>query len=133
MDDGEDYLYEIEDIEGIEGIDKVIDTEIVYENITKTDEHVEDIQHFMKNYESNKQNYKTTNILSKYERTRVLTERAQQIEGGATPYITNIERFNSSYAIAVEELNMKKIPYIIRRSMPHVGIYEYWKLKDMII
>ena len=77
--------------------------------------------------------YKTTNILSKYERTRVLTERAQQIEGGATPYITNIERFNSSYAIAVEELNMKKIPYIIRRSMPHVGIYEYWKLKDMII
>ena len=130
MDDGEDYLYEIEDIEGI---DKVIDTEIVYENITKTDEHVEDIQYFMKNYESNKQNYKTTNILSKYERTRVLTERAQQIEGGATPYITNIERFNSSYAIAVEELNMKKIPYIIRRSMPHVGIYEYWKLKDMII
>jgi len=126
----EEYLYDIAD-EG--DITEVVDNDIIYDQITKSNDNLEDILSFMKNYEDNIINYKTPNILSKYERTRVLTERAQQIEDGSEPYISNVERFTTSYAIAVEELNSKKIPFIIRRSIPHSNLFEYWKLKDMII
>lgn len=128
--DEEDYLDEIKYEEDIKD---VVDNDILYEQLSKTDQDLDNIQEFIKNYEINKQKNKTSNILTKYERTRVLTERAQQLEDGCEPYITNIERFNTSYAIAVEELNTKKIPYIIRRIIPNTGDYEYWKLKDMII
>ena len=115
------------DIDITYGEDDVDD--IVYE--VKVD-NMEDIHNFMKNYANNKKTYKTSNILSKYEKTKVLTERAQQIEEGCPPYIVNFERFTTSYSIAIEEMNQKKIPFIIRRSMPHSKEYEYWKLKDMI-
>lgn len=112
-----------------ESIDKEYD--VLETNVhSKTD--VEDILSFMEQYESNKKNYNSSNVLSKYEKTRILCERAQQLEEGSQPYISNIERYNSSYAIALEEFNSKKIPYIIRRSVPHSNNFEYWKLKDMI-
>ena len=112
-----------------ESIDKEYD---VLENPVQLKSVVEDSSSFMKNYESNKKNYNSSNVLSKYEKTRILCERAQQLEEGSQPYISNIERYNSSYAIALEEFNSKKIPFIIRRSVPHSNNYEYWKLKDMI-
>jgi DNA-directed RNA polymerase subunit K/omega len=93
---------------------------------------VDDIHEFMEHYEEHKKNYNTSNVLSKYEKTRILSERAQQIEDGSHPYISDISRFDTAYRIAVEELNTKKIPFIIRRSIPHSLHYEYWKLKDMI-
>ena len=112
-----------------ESIDKEYD--VLETNVhSKTD--VEDILSFMEQYESNKKNYNSSNVLSKYEKTRILCERAQQLEEGSQPYISNIERYNSSYAIALAEFNSKKIPYIIRRSVPHSNNFEYWKLKDMI-
>lgn len=104
----------------------------VLENPVQLKSDVEDVLEFMKNYESNKKNYNSSNVLSKYEKTRILCERAQQLEEGSQPYISNIERYNSSYAIALEEFNSRKIPYIIRRSVPHLNHFEYWKLKDMI-
>ncbi len=104
----------------------------VLENPVQLKSDVEDVLEFMKNYESNKKNYNSSNVLSKYEKTRILCERAQQLEEGSQPYISNVERYNSSYAIALEEFNSKKIPYIIRRSVPHSNNFEYWKLKDMI-
>lgn len=98
-------------------------------NKTKT---TEDIHTFIKDYEKNKKNYKTSNVLTKYEKTKILCERAQQIENGCTPYLVNYERYTTSYAIATEEMNRKLIPFIVRRSMPHSNQCEYWKLKDMI-
>lgn len=112
-----------------ESFDKEYD---VLENPVQLKSVVEDSSSFMKNYESNKKNYNSSNVLSKYEKTRILCERAQQLEEGSQPYISNIERYNSSYTIALEEFNSKKIPFIIRRSVPHSNNYEYWKLKDMI-
>jgi len=93
----------------------------------------EDITTFMKQYKTMKQTYITSHVLTKYEKTRILSERSQQIDDGSIPYIPNIERFNTSYAIALEEFNTQKIPFIIRRKLPHSSTYEYWKLKDMII
>jgi len=88
----------------------------------------EDINLLLKNYDITKLN--TRNIkLTKYEKTRVLGERASQIENGTNILISNPGRFNNSYQIAEEELRLKKIPFIIKR--PYNNGYEYLKLSDL--
>ena len=76
-------------------------------------------------------NHKTLPFLSKYERTKVLGQRAKQIEDGDTPYITT-NHIMDPYIIALMELEEKKIPFIVRRPLPN-GTSEYWKLNDLQI
>ena len=83
----------------------------------------------MKKYNKNKKNYKTTPHITKYERCRVLSERANQINCGSVIYIKNSDKFSNAYDIAVQEYNEKLIPFIIKR--PYGNNYEYWKLKDL--
>ena len=83
----------------------------------------------MKKYNKNKKTYKTTPFLTKYEKCRVLSERASQINCGCEIYISNPDDYSNAYDIAVQELNEKKIPYIIQR--PYGNKFEYWKLKDL--
>jgi DNA-directed RNA polymerase subunit K/omega len=88
----------------------------------------EDINMILKNYDSKKLN--TKNVpLTKYEKTRILGERASQIENGSTILISNPKRFNNAYQIAEEEFRLKKIPFIIKR--PYNNGYEYLKLSDL--
>ena len=75
--------------------------------------------------------HKTIPILTKYERTRILGQRAKQINAGATPYIKVPENVIDGYLIAELELKEKKIPFIIRRPLPGTSGSEYWKLKDL--
>jgi|TARA_B110000285_G_C15136287_1_gene627184 DNA-directed RNA polymerase subunit K/omega len=83
----------------------------------------------MKNYDFKK--LKTKNIkLTKYERTRVISERAAQIDSGSAILISNPERFNNSYQITIEELSQGKIPFIIKR--PYNNTFEYIKLNDLL-
>ena len=74
--------------------------------------------------------HKTVPILSKYERTRVLGQRAKQIENGHVPFVRVADNVIDSYIIAVQELEQNKLPFIIRRPMPS-GASEYWHLKDL--
>jgi len=74
--------------------------------------------------------HKTVPILSKYERTRVLGQRAKQIENGHSPFVRVADNVIDSYIIAVQELEQHKLPFIIRRPMPS-GCSEYWHLKDL--
>lgn len=83
----------------------------------------------MENYEEMKQTYKTTPVLTKFERCRVLGERSAQIMSGSSPFIENPERYQSPYEIAQAELLEGKIPFIIKR--PYGNKIEYWKLKDL--
>jgi len=76
--------------------------------------------------------HKTLPILTKYERTRVLGQRAKQINDGATPFIKVPEGVIDGYLIALKELEEKKIPFIIRRPLPNRGS-EYWHLEDLQI
>jgi DNA-directed RNA polymerase subunit K/omega len=76
--------------------------------------------------------HKTLPILTKYERTRVLGQRAKQINDGATPFVKVPEGVIDGYLIAVKELEEKKIPFIIRRPLPNRGS-EYWHLEDLQI
>ena len=104
----------------------------VIDMIEESEDNLHDIINFKDDYTTAKKHNITLPVLNKYERTKVLSERAQQIEIGSPSYISNIERFTTSYSIALEEFNQKKIPFIIRRPLPHSEGYEYWKLKDMI-
>lgn len=90
-----------------------------------------DISYFNSNYETMKKNYKTSTYLNKYELTNILSKRTEQISQGSSSFLENPETYNSIYEIAAEELKQKKIPFIIRR--PISGVYEYWKLEDLII
>ena len=90
----------------------------------------EDINLLMKDYPKKKKKYKTVSKLTKYEKTKVLSERASQIDDASVIYIEDYARFDNAYEIACEELNQKKIPFIIKR--PYGNTFEYWKLNDLL-
>lgn len=76
--------------------------------------------------------HKTLPILTKYEKARIIGERAKQINSGAKPFISVEPNVIDGYLIALKELEEKKIPFIIKRPLPNGGS-EYWKLKDLEI
>ena len=76
--------------------------------------------------------HKTTPILTKYEKTRILGFRAKQINLGNKPFIEVPEGLCDGYQIALLELEQKKMPFIIRRPLPN-GSSEFWKVKDLEI
>jgi DNA-directed RNA polymerase subunit K/omega len=82
--------------------------------------------------------HKTIPYLTKYERARVLGQRAKQIEygknleNGSKPFVKVPENVVDGYVIAELELQQKKIPFIIRRPIPSGG-FEYWSIKDLEI
>jgi DNA-directed RNA polymerase subunit K/omega len=88
----------------------------------------EDINLLMEDYENVKESYKTKNRLTKYEKTKVLSERTSQINDGSQIFIDK-GKFNNAYNIALEEFKLKKIPFIIKR--PYGNHFEYWKITDL--
>ena len=76
--------------------------------------------------------HKTIPFLTKYEKARIIGQRAKQIESGAKPFVNVPENVIEGHIIAELELKEKKIPFIIRRPLPSGGC-EYWKLKDLEI
>ena len=88
----------------------------------------EDLATFYQNYEKLKESYITKPFLNKYEKTKILSERAQQLANGSVSFLKNPKDYSSVYEIAIQELNQKKIPFILGRPVPN-GM-EYWKLED---
>jgi DNA-directed RNA polymerases I, II, and III subunit RPABC2 len=76
--------------------------------------------------------HKTIPILTKYERARILGQRAKQINSGAKAFVEIDKNIHDGYLIASKELQEKKIPFIVRRPLPNGGS-EYWKLEDLEI
>lgn len=73
----------------------------------------------------------TTPYMTKYERARILGTRALQISMNAPPLVP-IEGETDPLQIAMKELAAKKIPLIVRRTLPD-GSYELWKVSELII
>lgn len=90
-----------------------------------------DFDDIMEAYEPSKN--LTKNILSKYERVKILGLRSEQLQRGAEPYIEvdTSKEFNPR-EVATEELRQRKLPFMIKRTLPN-GNEEYWRLDDMII
>jgi DNA-directed RNA polymerase I, II, and III subunit RPABC2 len=76
--------------------------------------------------------HKTLPFVTKYEKARVIGERAKQINSGAKPFINVEKNIIDGYIIALEEFEQKKIPFIIKRPLPFSGV-EYWRLCDLEI
>tara|TARA_Y100000389_G_scaffold188065_3_gene210141 strand:- start:6014 stop:6559 length:546 start_codon:yes stop_codon:yes gene_type:complete len=98
--------------------------------IYNTQEEVSELCKIKKDKNGFDPNHKTTPILTKYEYTRIIGQRAKQINDGSSPFIKVSDNILDGYLIAKLEFEEKKIPFIIRRPIPG-GKFEYWKLKDL--
>ena len=74
--------------------------------------------------------HRTVPFITKYEKARVLGERAKQINSGAKPFVEVEPSMMDGYLIALKEFEEKKIPFILKRPLPNGGC-EYWKMKDL--
>lgn len=73
----------------------------------------------------------TIPYLTKYERTQLISARAQQLSMGAIPTV-EVKDMKDTVCIAEKELMERKIPLIIRRKLPN-NVYEDWKIEELII
>ena len=76
--------------------------------------------------------HRTIPIMTKYEKTRILGQRAKQLNEGAPAFINIDSTVIDGYLIAVKELEQKRTPFIIRRPLPNGGS-EYWRIQDLEI
>ena len=74
--------------------------------------------------------HKTIPILTKYEMTRVIGQRAKQLDSGAKAFVKVPLNVIDGYLIALLELEQKKLPFIIKRPFPNGGV-EYWNVSDL--
>jgi DNA-directed RNA polymerase I, II, and III subunit RPABC2 len=76
--------------------------------------------------------HKTLPFITRYEKARIIGERAKQLNSGASPMIDVEPSVLDGYLIALKEFEEKLIPFIVKRPLPNGGC-EYWKLSDLEI
>lgn len=91
---------------------------------------IEDYNDVIKNYDPNKNS--TRNVLTKYEKVKIIGLRAEQLQCGAVPYVEFDKNNFSPIDIAMKELYSRTLPFMICRTLPN-GDKEYWRLDDMMI
>jgi DNA-directed RNA polymerase subunit K/omega len=103
-----------------------IDEPIIEINDSET---FHDSREVLLNYDKMKKLNKSKPIMSKYERTKIIGIRAQQIASGSVPLVDIPKHLTNTLDIAEYELEKRKTPFIIKRN---VGIHiEYWKIEDL--
>ena len=75
-----------------------------------------------------KKTKKTIPLLTKFEKARIMGVRLQQLAYGAKPRV-NVSGLKSINEIVEKELIERKIPFIVRRTLPN-GQSEDWKLEE---
>jgi DNA-directed RNA polymerase I, II, and III subunit RPABC2 len=100
---------------------------------SNVDANIDYDEYFIKDDEIiiNKTGRLTKPYLTKYEKVRILGDRARQLAQGAKPMIKNTTGL-SHKEVALLELKSKVIPLIIERPIPNVGV-EKWKLSELEI
>jgi DNA-directed RNA polymerase subunit K/omega len=80
----------------------------------------------------------TRNVMTKYELTKVIGMRVEQLARGS-PTLIDVEaeigetnNVHTLHKIAQLELEKKVLPFILQRSLPN-GEKEYWRIQDMVI
>ena len=126
MEEEDIYVDDYEETNYGSGNEEIYDTTI----IPSTD--IPDSIEFYKNYKEHSKLKITDPLLTKYEKTKVLSERTQQIENGSLIYIPLNDKLDDAYSIALEEFKQKKIPFIICRPLPNSKDFEFWKLNDLM-
>lgn len=73
----------------------------------------------------------TRNVMTKYEKTRIIGARATLLQQGAPPFI-NVEGETDLLKIAEKELYAKCLPITVVRTLPN-GIIEKWPVQQLIL
>ena len=82
---------------------------------------------YKKYYQKNRE---TRPYLTKFEKTKIIGVRAQQLASGSEAMV-ELQGDETIVEIAKKELEQKKIPFLIRRYLPNQK-YEDWRLSDML-
>ena len=124
-DNENDYSDEISETNSVDMLDDIDEKEateqndgfkiITYKNVVDTIERKK--KHFIP-------------ILTKFEKARVIGVRLQQLANGAKPRV-DTKNLKDIKEIVQEELVQRKIPFIIRRTLPN-GTYEDWRMEDFL-
>ena len=91
---------------------------------------IEDYHDVIRNYDPERNI--TRNFMTVYEKVKVVGLRAEQLQRGAKPYVDFSHDHFDPVKIATAELNARKLPFMICRTLPN-GEKEYWRLEDLII
>jgi DNA-directed RNA polymerase I, II, and III subunit RPABC2 len=89
---------------------------------------VEDHEDVMRGYDITK--YVTRGTMTKYEKTKIIGMRLEQLARGAATLIDTVE-CKSLRDVVIKELADKKLPFIIIRTLPN-GKKEYWRVCDLV-
>ena len=130
-DDDDDYEQDLRKFENIERNDYV---ENYHQTVIEhNDQEVKALTTIIRDKNNNVIDdlHKTIPILTKYEKARILGLRASQINSGSQIFVKPKMKTFDGYLIAIQELEEKKIPFIIKRPLPMGGGCEYWKLNDL--
>ena len=136
LDDDDDDDDEDDDENYLQKFDKNIRQDIISqyhpELLHHNDEEVETLCKIVRDSDGNIIDplHKTVPFITKYEKARILGERAKQINTGAKIFIKIEKTLIDVYLIALREYEEKMIPFIVRRPLPNGGS-EYWKLHDL--
>ena len=122
-------LYNDEEEDDSLNSDEDIDDEILPENNFSKFNIVSNVQVYNE-CEKNKKKFHP--YMTKFEKIKVISLRAQQIEDNSPILIKVPDNINSSKDIAELEFKNKKIPFIIRRYHSNTDYYEDWKLNEFI-
>lgn len=93
---------------------------------------IENLKNFNESYnEISTLKRKTRKFLSKYEKAKIISCRAQQIANNFPALIKKSnEKYLSAEELTLQELENNNCPIILRRHMPD-NTYEDWKLKEL--
>jgi DNA-directed RNA polymerase subunit K/omega len=80
---------------------------------------------------SKDQQHRSYPFLTKFEKTKILGFRMNQLSQGARPFIDVPKHVSDVRDIARLELEQKRLPIIVKRPMPD-GTFEYWRLQDLL-
>jgi len=97
---------------------------------TKSKVVVEDYHDVIRNYDP--RNNTTRNFMTLFEKTKIIGLRAEQLQRGAQAYVEFDQHNFNPIAIATKELEERKIPFMICRTLPN-GEKEYWRIDDMLV
>jgi DNA-directed RNA polymerase I, II, and III subunit RPABC2 len=128
-DDDEDYLQKIDD-----SMEKNIISKFHPELMTHNNDEIETMCRIVRNENGVIIDplHKTIPFITRYEKARILGERAKQLNCGAQPMVAVEPTVLDGYLIALKEFEEKKIPFIVKRPLPNGGC-EYWRLSDLEI
>jgi DNA-directed RNA polymerase I, II, and III subunit RPABC2 len=76
--------------------------------------------------------HRSVPFLTQFEKTKILGFRTNQLSQGARPYISVPEHVTDIREIARMELEVRRLPILLKRPMPD-GTFEIWRLSDLLI